>query len=148
MFSGTLGGTTSPARHFSDLVGADLEVLAGERLTIPLQQTHEHAILVLRGGAVLQEQSLQPDTLYYLGTQREELAISSTMGSRILLIGGAPFGETILMWWNFVARTPEEIRQAREDWESRRRFGEVTAYKGPRIPAPDLVRLAQPNPVS
>lgn len=148
VFSGTLGGTTSPARHFSDLVGADLEVHAGERLTIPLQQTHEHAILVLRGGAVLQEQSLQPDTLYYLGTQREELAISSTMGSRILLIGGAPFGETILMWWNFVARTPEEIRQAREDWESRRRFGEVTAYKGPRIPAPDLVRLAQPNPVS
>jgi hypothetical protein len=52
------------------------------------------------------------------------------------------------MWWNFVARTPEEIRDARDDWESGRRFGDVTAYKGPRLHAPELVRLARPNPVS
>jgi hypothetical protein len=52
------------------------------------------------------------------------------------------------MWWNFVARTPEEIRDAREDWERSRRFGNVTAYKGERLQAPELVRLARPNPVS
>jgi hypothetical protein len=52
------------------------------------------------------------------------------------------------MWWNFVARTPEEIRDARDDWENGRRFGEVTAYKGQRLRAPELVRLARPNPVS
>jgi len=52
------------------------------------------------------------------------------------------------MWWNFVARTPEEIAQARTDWEERRRFGEVVAYAGPRLAAPDLARLARPNPIS
>ena len=52
------------------------------------------------------------------------------------------------MWWNFVARTPEEIREARDDWESRRRFGGVPAYKGARLAAPELLKLAQPNPVS
>ena len=52
------------------------------------------------------------------------------------------------MWWNFVARTPEEIREARTDWEAHRRFGDVAAYKGPCLPAPELARLAQPNPVS
>jgi hypothetical protein len=52
------------------------------------------------------------------------------------------------MWWNFVARTPEEIRDARDDWEAHRRFGDVPAYKGSRLAAPELVRLARPNPVS
>jgi hypothetical protein len=58
---------------------------------------------------------------------------------RALLLGGAPFGETVLMWWNFVARTTEEIVAAREDWENGRRFGEVRAYRGPRIDAPTFV---------
>jgi hypothetical protein len=47
-----------------------------------------------------------------------------------------------------VARTPEEIREARADWEAHRRFGDVPGYKGPRLEAPELVKLAPPNPVS
>ena len=42
------------------------------------------------------------------------------------------------MWWNFVARTPEEIAGARDDWEQGRRFGAVRAYAGARIPATPL----------
>ena len=86
--------------------------------------------------------------MYYLGRRRSDLTISSRSGARVLLVGGLPFPETILMWWNFVARTPDEIREAREDWEAHRRFSDVSAYKGDRIPAPELVRLAQPNPIS
>lgn len=66
----------------------------------------------------------------------------------MLLIGGPPFPEAILMWWNFVARTPDEIRQARDDWEAHRRFGEVEAYNGPRLRALELIKLAPLNPVS
>ena len=148
VFSGALGHVTSPAHHFSPLVGAELQIHPHETFTVPLQRDHEHALLVLKGEAALQRELLSADTLYYLGTQREEIALTSATGSRVLLIGGLPFGETILMWWNFVARTPEEIRQARDDWEAHRRFGDVPAYKGPRLPAPDLLRLANPNPVS
>ena len=42
------------------------------------------------------------------------------------------------MWWNFVARTDEEIREARADWMAERRFGEVRGYPGDRLPAPAL----------
>jgi hypothetical protein len=66
----------------------------------------------------------------------------------VLFIGGPPFPEAILMWWNFVARTPEEIAAARDDWQAGRRFGDVRAYDGPRLEAPDLARLARPNPMS
>jgi redox-sensitive bicupin YhaK (pirin superfamily) len=113
-----------------------------------LDPQHEHALLLFSGDCALEGQPLAERVLYYLGTSRSEMAVRSAAGARALLIGGAPFPETILMWWNFVARTPEEIREARADWEAHRRFGDVSAYKGPRMVAPDLVRLAPPNPVS
>jgi len=148
VFSGSLGSATSPAAHFSPVVGADLQVHAHQTLTIPIERAHEHAVLILDGDCTLDKQPLAPGTLYYLGTQRTDLGFDSRDGARILLVGGLPFPETILMWWNFVARTPEEIRTAREDWEAHRRFGDVPAYQGPRLAAPELARLSQPNPVS
>ena len=148
VFSGALAGATSSAEHFSSLVGADLQVHARHELTLPLERQHEHALLILSGECALEGQRLEERVLYYLGTQRSGMSLTSSSGARLLLIGGVPFPETILMWWNFVARTPEEIREARNDWEAHRTFGDVPAYKGARIPAPALVRLAPPNPVS
>jgi redox-sensitive bicupin YhaK (pirin superfamily) len=148
VFSGEVAGTTSPAPHVSALAGADLQVHHGETLAIPLRSDFEYAVLVLSGDCALDGQQLNERVLYYLGMQRTDASFASRGGARLLLIGGPPFPETILMWWNFVARTPEEIRVARDDWESGRRFGDVTAYKGQRLHAPELVRLARPNPVS
>ena len=148
IFSGALAGAASPAEHFSDLIGADLQIHPRHELTFPLELAHEHALLVLSGECTLEGQHLEERVLYYLGTRRSEMCLRSSGGARLLLIGGVPFPETILMWWNFVARTPEEIRDARNDWEAHRTFGDVPAYKGARIPAPALGRLAQPNPLS
>jgi redox-sensitive bicupin YhaK (pirin superfamily) len=148
VFSGSIDRAASPARHFSDLVGADLQVHRGESLAVPLRPDFEYAVLVLTGDCVLDGQPLRDRVLYYLGMQRTHAAFTSQSGARVLLVGGPPFPETILMWWNFVARSHEEIRDARDDWESGRRFGIVTAYKGQRLHAPELVRLARPNPVS
>ena len=60
-------------------------------------------------------------------------------GSRLMVLGGEPLGEPLLLWWNFVCRTGEEVVQARADWEAGSdRFGEVVGYPGSRIPAPPL----------
>jgi redox-sensitive bicupin YhaK (pirin superfamily) len=88
------------------------------------------------------------DVLYYLGTGRDEITISSSDGATLLLLGGAPFGETILMWWNFVARTEEEIVAASEAWTAGSRFGIVTGYDGPPIPAPPLRGRVRPPAAS
>lgn len=136
------------ARHFSPLLGADLQIHPGGTLGIPLRPSFEHALLVLGGDCVFEGQRLQDRVLYYLGTRRTEASFQSTSGGRVPLLGGPPFPETIVMWWNFVARTREEIAEARADWEAHRRFGDVPAYNGPRLDAPSLVTLARPNPVS
>jgi redox-sensitive bicupin YhaK (pirin superfamily) len=148
IFAGTLHGTSSPATHFSEIVGADVQVHPGHSFTLPLDSTFEHALLVLSGDAAVNGESLAERVLYYIGTARSEATFSSRNGARLLVIGGPPFPEKILMWWNFVARTEDEIAQARMDWEEGQRFGEVRAYKGPRLSAPSLVRFARPNPVS
>ena len=107
-----------------------------------------HALLLLSGDARLAGQPLEQKVLYYLGATRSEAHFSSRDGCRLLLIGGLAFPEQIRMWWNFVARTQDEIAQARADWEGRHRFGDVEAYHGPRLSAPSLVQSARPNPVS
>lgn len=148
VFSGGLGTLKSGATHYSELVGAELQVHRGGTLTVELDASFEHGLLVLGGEVALHDQPLPTGYLYYLGLGCGELSLTSPQGAQVLLIGGPPFPERILMWWNFVARTPEEITAARTDWEERRRFGEVAAYQGPRLNAPSLLRFARPNPVS
>jgi redox-sensitive bicupin YhaK (pirin superfamily) len=148
VFAGTFLGATSPAGYFSDVLGADVQVESGHSVTLEMNPSFEHALLILDGDASLDGQLLEPRTLYYTGTTRTQAHLSSRNGGRLLLVGGPPFPEQILMWWNFVARTQEEIAQARADWESGDRFGVVSAYNGPRLSAPSLARFARPNPVS
>ena len=148
IFAGEISGASSPARHYSEILGADVRVHPGHTLTLPLRSEYEYAVLVLAGDCIVNGQLLEERVLYYLGSRRSEVAFRSRAGGRLLLIGGPPFPETIVMWWNFVARTPEEIVKARTDWEERRLFGDVPAYDGPRLPAPSLTGLARPNPLS
>jgi hypothetical protein len=42
------------------------------------------------------------------------------------------------MWWNFVARSADEIADARREWTSGTAFGDVAGFGGYRLPAPDL----------
>jgi hypothetical protein len=58
-------------------------------------------------------------------------------GSRFLLLGGKPLGEPIEMWWNFVARSKDEITEAWRAWQAHDEgwFGEVSSSLS-RIDAP------------
>lgn len=113
---GESSGVHSPARTFSPIVCADVSGEPERRLMLPLDPGFEHALVLLQGACSLDGRPLSVDTLYYLGSGRRGLTlVSGPRPVRALLLGGAPFEETILMWWNFVARTPEEIAEARAD---------------------------------
>ncbi len=142
------GGIVQTFVDAPDLVGLDVELHRNETLTLPAIASREHGLFILEGDASFEDQPLARNTLYYLGAGRSEIALRSAAGARVLVLGGVPFAEPVLMWWNFVARTPEEIAEARADWEEGRRFGPVAAYDGPRLAAPPLSRIARPNPAS
>src|SRR5215831_6343188 len=129
VIAGELGGIRSPARTFSPIIGAEISLREGQTTTLPLNAGFEHAIFVLSGDVAADGRQLEGDTLHYLGVGRDELHIKGR-DACILLIGGEPFPEPIVMWWNFVGRTREEIASARNDWASHQRFGEVKNYQG------------------
>jgi redox-sensitive bicupin YhaK (pirin superfamily) len=134
---GSLGEATSPARQDTPLVGADLVVQPGTT-TIPLDATYEHALVVLEGVVAVGDNVVRPGQLGYLGLGRSELPLTALELSRLLLLGGEPFSEQIVMWWNFVGRSKDEIALAREEWTDHARFGEVNSRLA-RIPAPDVL---------
>jgi len=138
---GELAGEVSPAECHTALVGAEVTLAAGGGATLPLRPDFEHAVLVLDGAATVDGTSVAPGPLLYLGRDRSRLRLDAGPRTRLLLIGGEPFDERIVMWWNFVGRDHDEIVAAREDWEARSsggRFGRVRGYDGPDIPAPSM----------
>ncbi|MGH8863102.1 MAG: pirin family protein [Burkholderiales bacterium] len=141
VLAGSCDGQLSPARVYTPLIGLDLAMRGSARSTLPLNPAFEHAALTLEGAPSLNGEILEPGTLLYLGTDRSSLDIKATADSRMLLIGGAPFGEEILLWWNFVARTPAEMEAARNDWIEGQRFGKVIGARGKPLIAPDLMGL-------
>ncbi len=136
-------GTTSGAG-----VTAEAGVTVGAvdaRGTIPLTPSHEHVIFAAFGTALAGGTELAPGSLLYLPSERESVAITARGGTRLFLLGGEPLGETLLMWWNFVGRTPDDIADAARDWARGQRFGAVPGYRGAPMPAPplDQVRLTR-----
>jgi redox-sensitive bicupin YhaK (pirin superfamily) len=126
------------------LVGVEAVLDAAADTRLPLQPAWEYAALVLTGAVEVDGLALHPGPLLYLGSGRSDLRLAAEDPSRLLVIGGEPFEEHIVMWWNFVGRDHEDIVTAREDWvRADTRFGTVHGYHGNRLPAPPLpsVRL-------
>ena len=132
---GELDGATSPARRDTPLVGADLDLRPGVS-ALPLRPDWEYAVVVLRGAVGLDGAPVEPGRLAYLGAGRDELVLDATEPTRAVLLGGEPLEEQIVMWWNFVGRSREEISAAYDAWQAQDdRFGRVRSAL-PRIPAP------------
>ena len=135
---GDLGGAASPGTAFSPLVGVDLALDPAADALVPLEPEWEYALLAMSGKAEIENATLEVGSMLYLGCGRRDLRLRSADGARLLLLGGVPFEEQIVMWWNFVGRSGEEIEQARADWEAEAaRFGAVTDA-GTRLAAPPL----------
>ena len=133
---GEHAGARSPGTTYSPLVG--LDVRCGGDGVLPLDPAYEHAAFPLEGSVVVDGEHLEVGRLLDLGDGRDEVAVSGD-GARLMVLGGEPLGEPLVLWWNFVCRTGEEVVRARADWEAGSdRFGEVVGYPGSRIPAPPL----------
>jgi quercetin 2,3-dioxygenase len=134
---GELAGQRSPGRTDSPIVGADLALRAGAA-DVPIDAAFEHALVVLDGEIRVRGEAVGAGALAYLGRGGDDVRVEAGGAARALLVGGAPLDDEPLMWWNFVARTRDEIDAARADWqEGAGRFGKVDTH---------LARVAAPQP--
>lgn len=153
---GGLARIASPATVFSPLVCAEIVLDPGASVEFPIEPGFEHGVLVDTGIVEVMGACIGSPDLAFVPAGHNELTLGNTQDTpaRLMLMGGVPFDEDLLMWWNFVGRTHEEIVAARSDWMSgltRRasradpnsRFGRVEGYEGVPLPAPALpdVRL-------
>lgn len=136
--AGEFEGMKAPTKVFSLLMGIDLNAKKEATTTFTLNPKFEYGLMVLDKNMQVEDETIEPGTLLYLGCGRKELVITAPKDARIFMIGGEPFEEEVLLWWNFVARTREEMVQATHDWERHDRFGEVHGYKGGRLEPPTL----------
>ncbi|MCW2655454.1 MAG: Pirin-related protein [Mycobacterium sp.] len=143
VFLGELEDTASPVRTFSPLLGAQLDVEPGACLELAVDPDFEHGVLLDQGVVDVADMLLAVGDMAYQGTGRDVLLLRNPGGApaRVVLLGGAPFDEELVMWWNFVGRSHDDIVTYRELWESHDdRFGAVGGYRGAlsRLPAPPL----------
>lgn len=152
VFVGELAGASSPVSAFTGLVGAQVDLPAHGVAEFAVDPRFEHGFVVDAGDPVLHGSVVPAGRLGVVsagpGILRLEAGATAVRG---LLIGGEPLGEPIVMWWNFVGRSHEEVVAFRQQWQVEvidganpaGRFGSVAGYPGAALPAPELpnVRL-------
>lgn len=119
LFIGEFGGESSPARRDSETLGADLRLRRGT-VDIPLEPRHEHALAPIDAPVRVGDVVVHPGDLALVPLGRESIVVDvQTDEATVLLIGGEPLGENLFMWWNFVARSRDEVTEAWMAWEER-----------------------------
>ena len=141
---GEVDGTTSPALAYSPMCGADLNLAAGADVMLPVEESFEYGVFVVAGSVVAESTTAEVDQLVYLGHGRRDVRLRSSAGGRVIMLGGQPFDEEIVMWWNFIGRSHEEIVEQREAWNGDgvdhepEQFGVVRDFTGDRLLAPPM----------
>ncbi|OBF18462.1 pirin family protein [Mycobacterium sp. ACS4331] len=143
VFLGELAGSRSPVPTATALLGAQLDLPSGTSVRVRVDPDFEHGVIVDSGTCEVAGARVLPRQLAYQGPGRRDLTLAAVGDEpvRAVLLGGEPFTEDLLMWWNFVGRSHDEIVEYRTQWEAGSdRFGRVEGYRGAlaRIPAPPL----------
>ena len=144
-----LGATGAQATQLR-VFGAEVELPANTTWRAPMDVRDEVGVLVDRGSVVVVAGvAAERAQLVALPAGRDRLEI--TTGDepvRLLVLGGEPFPDPIVMWWNFVGRDHDDIVAARADWqrqvEQQRSAGTADGRFGPHPAAWDDV-LAAPQ---
>jgi quercetin 2,3-dioxygenase len=142
--AGEFGGERSPAAVYTPLVGLEVVLPQAGQVTLPAAAGFEYGVMTADGPASVgcpavadSPARIDVGQLAHLPAGVPSLTLSLAGPGRLFVVGGVPLAEKLVMWWNFVARTHQEIVTARNAWE-RGEFGPVSGYAGSPLSAPPL----------
>ncbi len=153
VFLGSLLGSSSPVSTYLPLSGVELRLSPHAALDIPIPLEHEHGLLSIEGTPSLNGAQISRDHIGVAGVGHALLRVEA--GDKpvlALLLGGEPLGEQILMWWNFVGRSHEEIVAYRQAYQSEMGFespadDDVAHQHAPGAPQFGEFPAGQPSPL-
>ena len=143
LMAGTYEAQQAPTQLHTPLLGLEVCVPAqatqSALVTLTLHSDFEYGLVALTGGLVLEGESFLQDELAYLAPGRTTLSLQLLPGTRLLVIGGAPFTEPVAVWWNFLGKDLDSIRGYAAQWNAHdARFGTVHDGEHRRLLAPPL----------
>lgn len=152
VFIGELAGSSSPVdTRTPELLGAELLIEPGASVTLAIRPEFEYAALAEDSELRVNGVVCAHRELGYVPPGSDTLTIEAgSEGARVMLLGGVPLDESIVMWWNFIGRDHDEILEYRrryhaemgfEDPDPRdaakpRLFGEFPPGERAPLPAP------------
>jgi redox-sensitive bicupin YhaK (pirin superfamily) len=131
VFIGSLLGSSSAVTTYSPLLGAELTLDPGTTLPVPVDPAYELGVLVDTGSVTVDGKPLATHELGFIEPGANTLELSATEPTRLLLLGGPPFGEQIVMWWNYIGRDHDEVVAYRAEWEALLETGTSTRFQLP-----------------
>jgi redox-sensitive bicupin YhaK (pirin superfamily) len=132
--AGSLYGATSPVKTHSDLFYADVQVLAGAALPLPVEH-EERGVYLAEGEIEVAGQHFAAGRLLVF-RPGDAITLRAVQNARVMLLGGEPMDGPRHIWWNFVSSSKDRIEAAKDDWK-RARFGIVPGDEADFIPLPD-----------
>lgn len=151
VFAGSYGGHEAPAPYFSQLVGVEVRIPAGSTVTLPLKSSFEHGLLPLSDGVAVSGVDVPTGGIVYTEPGTTSAEVSAESDAVVILLGGEPFEEEVVMFWNFIGDNHREVSRFRDEWmrerehqEARDRYGTVvdddaTPLAAPRLPDVELL---------
>lgn len=131
VFLGSLLGHTSPVQGFTQLIGAELLLTAGTSIELEVDAVHEHGFLIDSGSVRVQGVDVDVHHLACVTTGASTIALHAISDARVLVIGGEPLGEAIVMWWNFIGRSHEEIVNFQQQWNAENQTHSLDPHEHP-----------------
>lgn len=115
---GELLGHTSPVNSLSPAFIYDIKIPQGQSIELPINIGDNCGIYLITGELEIGDTKLLPGTMAKLDTEQGILSIKTSENSRLVILGGTPLNEPIVMQGSFVMNTKEEIMQVIRDYEN------------------------------
>lgn len=127
VIAGDCFGEASPIPTFQRLIYLDVAAAAGASIELPVDPNFELAVYVCGGSVAIGGEIVKLHDLAKL-SPGDTIEVTAEDDAKLVVIGGEPLPEPTVIYWNFIADTIGEAKQAMIDWEDGK-FPEVTKYR-------------------
>ncbi|GAB3546118.1 pirin family protein [Spirosoma fluminis] len=127
VYSGSLGGVTSPIQNYAPLLIADIQLSPGVTTVQQIPGSYTTFLYVLEGSLQVGDEAKEIRQNQvgwfnrYDGEAQSEIKLTGgEAGSRVILYGGEPQGDAIVSHGPFIGNTQEDIRRLYQEYRQGR----------------------------